>query len=408
MLPSSTPPQSLVRLRLVLALVVAALATVGVLVAASGAAQPEAGTYAQVAWGNAASQQFTNSEAQGVAVGGRLYAFGGFDSQKACCTPTSRAYRFDPAVDAWTALTPVPGVNGRPGGMTHAGIATDGQYVFLAGGYVANSTGTGQVFGTREVWRFDPAANGGLGSYTRIADLPVERAGGQLAVVGTNLHFFGGTDLARTTDTAEHWALPLSSARSTGGTWAARASMAKGRHHMGSAVVGGRLYAIGGQRGHDAQLVTQPDVDVYDPATDTWSTSRPTCRRSPARPARAAATSRARPSCRTGGSSSSAASRPTRPSRARSSPTARRQRVVEAHRDARAAPLRRRRRPRRAAVPRDRRHGGHVPRGAGPVRRLRRRLRAELRPGQGEPAAAASTSPAPRAACTTPRARTSG
>jgi N-acetylneuraminic acid mutarotase len=268
---STHPQQPATTLRAALALVVAVVAAVALAVASSNAAQPEAGTYTQVSWSSAAPQPLTNSEAQGVVLGGRLFSFGGFDSQKACCTPTSRAYAFDPATDAWTALTPIPGVSGRPGGFTHAGIATDGQFIYLAGGYTANAAGTGQVFGTREVWRFDPAANAGLGSYTRIADLPSERAGGQLAVVSGNLHFFGGTNLARTADTPEHWALPLTSARTSGGTWAVKAPMANARHHMGSAVLDGKIYAIGGQDAHDEQLVTQADVDVYDPATDAWS-----------------------------------------------------------------------------------------------------------------------------------------
>ena len=40
---------------------------------------------------------------------------------------------------------------------------------------------------------------------------------------------------------------------------------------MGAAVVGGKIYAIAGQTGTDAGLVTQATVQVFDPATGAWS-----------------------------------------------------------------------------------------------------------------------------------------
>lgn len=40
---------------------------------------------------------------------------------------------------------------------------------------------------------------------------------------------------------------------------------------MGSAVLGDRIYAVGGQHGHDELLVTQSAVHAYDPLTDAWT-----------------------------------------------------------------------------------------------------------------------------------------
>src|SRR5439155_10548380 len=37
----------------------------------------------------------------------------------------------------------------------------------------------------------------------------------------------------------------------------------------------GRIYAVGGQHGNDAALVTVKSVNSYDPATNTWSTLAP-------------------------------------------------------------------------------------------------------------------------------------
>jgi N-acetylneuraminic acid mutarotase len=203
-------------------------------------------------------QPYSVTEAQGEMVGGKLYSFGGFDSIKACCTPTDRAYKYTPGA-GWTALHNMP-----TKGVTHAGMATDGTNIFYAGGYIANAAWTGQIFGTKAVWRYNVGAN----SYTQLPDLPVERAGGQLEYLNGWLHFFGGTNKARTEDVADHWALQLSN---QGAGWQRRASISNGRHHMGSAVLNGRIYAIGGQHHHDAQLVTQNTVESYDPGSNTWT-----------------------------------------------------------------------------------------------------------------------------------------
>ena len=219
--------------------------------------RPSVGGPSTIGWSTVASQAFTNSEAQGAVVGGKLYVFGGFDSTKACCTPTRRAFVYDPTTNAWTPIADLPK------GVTHAGMATDGTDIFYAGGYIENAAQTGQIFGTREVWRYSPATN----AYTALPLLPVERAGGQLVVLGGELHYFGGTNLARTQDVGDHYVLALS-----GGTsWTTKASLPNPRHHMGAAVLDGFIYAIGGQHGHDDALVTQADVHAYDAATDTWT-----------------------------------------------------------------------------------------------------------------------------------------
>ncbi len=210
-----------------------------------------------------ASQPYNVAEAQGRALNGRLYTFGGFDSLKGCCTPTDRAYVYDPAARTWAALTPLP-----ERGVTHAGMTTDGASVYYAGGYIANSAWNGQVFGTRAVWRYRPATN----SYVRLPDLPVERAAGQLEYLNGKLHYFGGTNLARTQDTADHYVLDLTGGASS---WAVAAPLPNPRNHLGSAVLNGRIYAVGGQRGHDQASVTQNTLNAYDPATDRWSTLAP-------------------------------------------------------------------------------------------------------------------------------------
>ncbi|THF67631.1 hypothetical protein E7T06_20240, partial [Deinococcus sp. Arct2-2] len=234
-------------------------ASAAALASAPRPAAPAASAYTYSALAN---QPYSVSEAQGRMLNGRLYTFGGFDSLKGCCTPTNRAYLYDPATTLWTALAYMPDK-----GVTHAGLTSDGASLYYAGGYLANATWNGQIFGTKAVWRYDPASN----TYSRLPDLPIERAAGQLEYLDGKLHYFGGTNLARTQNVGDHYVLDL-----TGGApaWTVAAPLPNPRHHMGSAVLGGKIYAVGGQQGHDQASVTQPSLHVYDPATDTWTALR--------------------------------------------------------------------------------------------------------------------------------------
>jgi N-acetylneuraminic acid mutarotase len=78
-----------------------------------------------------------------------LYSFGGFDSRKSTFTPTKRAYVYNPVANTWSAIADLPYTpNGaNHGGVTHAGITTDGTDIYIAGGYTSNTSGRGQIFG---------------------------------------------------------------------------------------------------------------------------------------------------------------------------------------------------------------------------------------------------------------------
>ena len=202
------------------------------------------------------------SEAQGELVGTDLFTFGGFDAAKPCCTPTDRAYVYHRG-NGWRRLRDMP-----DRGITHAGMTTDGRSVWYAGGYRADESWTGQIYGTRQVWRYDIATD----TYWPMPKLPRVRAGGQLELLGNQLHYFGGTDKTRALDVVDHWALDLD--RLDLG-WQRRASLHNGRHHMGSAVIGGLIYAIGGQHHHDEHLIVQDTVESYNAFTDSWTLRRP-------------------------------------------------------------------------------------------------------------------------------------
>ncbi|QRR00555.1 kelch repeat-containing protein [Dyadobacter sandarakinus] len=228
--------------------------------------QPVPEAFTNISWTTTASQPYRVSEAQGEVVGGRLYSFGGFDTQKVKFTPTFRSYMYDPASNKWTAIANLPHTpNGANyGGVTHAGVGTDGTDIYFAGGYTSNADGTGQTFGVQQVWKYNVSQN----TYSKLPDLPIRIAAGQLEYVAGKLHHIAGTNAARTQDLGNHYVLDLDNLAAG---WKTLAPLPTPRQHAGTAVFEGKIYYIGGQTGHDEKLATRKDVHCYDPATNTWT-----------------------------------------------------------------------------------------------------------------------------------------
>jgi hypothetical protein len=227
----------------------------------------------EFAYSSIAQQPIGVNEVQGELVDGTLYSFGGFDSQKSCCTPTSRSYAYAPASNSWSAIAPLPHLagNGQPGtGVTHAATAVDDDGgIYLVGGYISGNGTSGQTFGTVEVYRYDTASN----AYTRLPDLPQARASGAAAFIDGKLYHVGGTNQARTQDPTTHWVLDVAGGATAWTT--GLAPLPEGRNHPGMQVLDGRFYVVGGQTGHDGASTTKSDVWSYDPATDSWTTHAP-------------------------------------------------------------------------------------------------------------------------------------
>lgn len=224
------------------------------------------GAFSELTWQPAAVPPYGIAEGQGVSLGGKLYVFGGFDSESPyrCCRPTDRTYVFDPKAETWQPLAPMPPMNGTAyGGVNHAGFTTDEQDIFFAGGYTSNERNTAHIFGTAEVWRYNVVDN----SYTRLPNLPEVRGAGQLEYYDGRLYFFGGSSSGRKVDTGDLFILDLKDGATT---WHEGAPLPNPRNHLGSAVLSGKIYAVAGQHKHDGKLTTQNDVHSYDPETDSW------------------------------------------------------------------------------------------------------------------------------------------
>ena len=210
-----------------------------------------------VNWTEVAPLPVPRSEQMGAVVGGKLYVFGGYVDLT--FKPTRRSDVYDPATNTWTRIADLPT------GSTHAGTVVDGTSVYFAGGYP--ETATFQTYSTTAVWRYDTVAD----QFTTLPSLPAGRGGGALALLGRNLHYFGGSDAARA-DSASHWALNLDD---LGAGWVTKAPLPLARNHLGGVTIGGKIYAVAGQQLQDNNSVFRDEVDIYDPATNAWTPAAP-------------------------------------------------------------------------------------------------------------------------------------
>ena len=193
-------------------------------------------------------------EAGTVVLDGRLYVFGGYTKGT---KSSKRVDVYDPYDNSWKQLADLPSA------ITHMNAVLDGRTVWIAGGFKDGYKG----YAITEVWKYDIDRN----TFTAAPPLPERRAGGGLALVGRRLHYIGGLMPDRITNAADHWRLDLRADSQDAVEWENANEMPAARNQFSAISFAGKIYAIGGQFGHDKGQNDQPRVDIYDPGTDSWS-----------------------------------------------------------------------------------------------------------------------------------------
>lgn len=154
---------------------------------------------------------------------------------------------YDPAADRWRTASPFSAA------IDHVGAATwpGGERILIAGFYSAG-------LGARaETFAFDPQGD------TFEPKAPLLRAVGAGALVAldeTRLALVGGNDGSAVAD--------LQIYDTATDTWSAGPPMPTPRDHLSAAVIGDALYAIGGRNSGSFILST---VEIFDLRTNTWS-----------------------------------------------------------------------------------------------------------------------------------------
>lgn len=187
--------------------------------------------------------------------------------------PRGLVYEYDPASDRWTKKKPMP----LP--SHHVAFAELGGKIYAFGGFVPPSSGPPAWVPIDNAWEYDPVAD----TWRALAPMPTRRGSPVAAVVGGKIYVIGGASThPGSNEPAVHPARPHRSLATleeydpATNTWRGRSPMPTARNHAAVGVVNGRIYVIGGRIGA-AFISVASNTDVveeYDPATDQWGAVR--------------------------------------------------------------------------------------------------------------------------------------
>ena len=188
---------------------------------------------------------------------GKVYVMGGYTTvgSDPYGGVTNRVDVFDTATNTWSRGADLPGPE------SHFGAATDGRLIYTAGGQVGKADFNS---GTNAVYRYYPKA----AVWHRYVDLPDVRYAGTLTFHDDHLYFFGGASGNRVVPQADAWRLDT---RARDPRWEPIAGLVRPADHLGSAVVDGQIYLVGGEHGHGVSYVQHDDVFRYDPVRDRYT-----------------------------------------------------------------------------------------------------------------------------------------
>jgi N-acetylneuraminic acid mutarotase len=193
----------------------------------------------------------TARSALGTAVlDGKIYAIGGLVNEQAVLSVVEV---YDPATDTWETKTPMATAR-----CVMDCAVVEGKIYVIGGSATAGSS----ILSTLEV--YDPATD----TWETKTPLPAPRSDAAVEAVNGKIYVIGGSKR-----TSTYWAglKTVEEYDPVTDTWSTKSEMPTARWSLGTCVIDGKIYTVGGN-------IQYPNiasaVEVYDPAMDTWDTSK--------------------------------------------------------------------------------------------------------------------------------------
>lgn len=220
-------------------------------------------SYAQ--WDSVANANFGRWEAPAIAVGDKMYVFGGVTTGFGL---SNHVEVYDVNDKSWEDLGTMPQF------VSHQGFALVGSEIWMAGGRTDGFQDTDlvQIYSTTtNTWRSGP-------------NLPGKRAGGGMVYLNGLLYFVSGMAVTNgfpgncPNEASFNDLFVLNPSKPEEG-WQTLAPTLNSLNHFGMATAHNRIYMFGGQEGHDCVGIdgensgNGPDVSSvfeYDPLTNSW------------------------------------------------------------------------------------------------------------------------------------------
>ena len=197
-------------------------------------------------WAMLAPMSAARPGAAVAAVGGKVYAIGGFDG-------LTEVKAYNSATNTWATRS------AKPTGVSDAGAAVIDGLIYVAGG----NDGTTQVAALEA---YNPATN----TWTARAPLPAALQGAAVVAVGSKLYVIGGFSGSTYLSSCYAYDQPTN-------TWATCSSLPGAPSYSAAGAIDGKIYIWGGQLralpySFESTSPYTGFIQRYDPATDSWAT----------------------------------------------------------------------------------------------------------------------------------------
>jgi N-acetylneuraminic acid mutarotase len=226
---------------------------------------PAAAQAPQGPWLTLAALPAPSAMVLGATANGKMYVFTAVTPSE----PRALVYEYDPAANTWTRKKPMP----LP--SHHVAFTTLNDKIYGFGGFKAPASGPSASELIDNAWEYDPAAD----TWKALAPVPSKRGAASAAVLNGRIYVTGGvTNLPGVKengiDPAPYAVVATVDVYDPAtDTWSSVRPLLLARNQHASAATGGKIYVIGG-RVSSAFIETSNNVDLveaYDPATDRWS-----------------------------------------------------------------------------------------------------------------------------------------
>jgi len=241
----------------------AALMAAGVQALAQGPAPTPANP-----WFMAAPFPEPSEEVLAATANNKLYVFAGLAPG---WKPKALVFEYDPASNQWGKKKPMKLAT------HHVAFTSLNNKIYAFGGFMLPESGPAAWNPVNNAWEYDPA----MDEWKELAPMPTKRGAATAAAVGGKLYVTGGANsLPGVTENGIHPARPhnvmgtVEEYDPATNSWRTRRSLLLPRNHHVTAGVGDRLYVIGGRVGSAFISGTSNNVDLvemYDPASDLWT-----------------------------------------------------------------------------------------------------------------------------------------
>jgi N-acetylneuraminic acid mutarotase len=180
----------------------------------------------------------------------RLFIAGFYQGQ-GTGSPQGAVYAYDADRDRWDAVSPLPAGTERAAGC----VAIMNDKLYLFGG----ARGAGNTVADASV--YDPATD----VWQKLPDMPVRKEHCAAGAIGGKIYIAGGR-----TDGIEGFEPTTLEFNPANPGYTQKKAIPTPRGGCASAVVGDKLYLFGGEGDASNAAGVFPNVDAYDPATDSW------------------------------------------------------------------------------------------------------------------------------------------